>query len=201
MCYSIICGKKIVFCYVPIVQLLVFFGCFDYSRFLLDHKIVGWSAKNGSVRTAFAPNFPINRWRQPKSAHFRSRSKRLRIVRSSPLPLQKRLRLRKSELNKKAPLRRGRGISQQIPTPAPKIEPTVWPFQRAGGNKSYCWGLDIITLQKVSAHHLVLPKHRYSKGIVFLQTWVSRAILKHSGNMSAFNKYVIKGLIITLIVF
>jgi hypothetical protein len=58
-----------------------------------------WSANE---RAPFGPNFPTNRWRRPRLFHFRSRSKRVRIVHSSPLLLQKRLWLR--ELDKKTML-------------------------------------------------------------------------------------------------
>jgi hypothetical protein len=50
------------------------------------------------------PCFPINRWRRPKFVRFRSCSKCVRFVHSSLLPLQKRMRLRKSELDKKTML-------------------------------------------------------------------------------------------------
>jgi hypothetical protein len=53
-----------------------------------------------SLAGFIGPNFPINRRRRP-NAEIRSRSERVRFVHSPPLRLQKRLRLRKSELDKK----------------------------------------------------------------------------------------------------
>jgi hypothetical protein len=56
-----------------------------------------------SLAGFIGPNFPINRRRRP-NAEIRSRSERVRFVHSPPLRLQKRLRLRKSELDNKTML-------------------------------------------------------------------------------------------------
>jgi hypothetical protein len=107
---------------------------------------------------------PTFRWRcdRPKFIPFRSRSKRVRFVHSSPLPLQKRLRLRKSELDKKTMLffettcilrcgsfQSHSGVEEASvhkSTPAPKMDSTVRPLLRAGGNNSRA-AFDLVTLE------------------------------------------------------
>jgi hypothetical protein len=97
-----------------------------FSGYFARSLVGQWT---GSVRTAFGPNFPINRWRLPKFVHFRSL-----------LPLQKRWRLRKSELDKNTMLFFATTcISTGGTQPALSRVTPAWkklqPLQRAGGNK------------------------------------------------------------------
>jgi hypothetical protein len=92
----------------------------------------------------------INRGRRPKLVHFRLRFRRVRFVHSSPPPLQKKLQLRKSELDKKTMFffettcierRNPTGCFQNhsgmeevsVHKSNPKMYSTVRPLQRAGG--------------------------------------------------------------------
>jgi hypothetical protein len=125
----------------------------------------------------------INRGRRPKLVHFRLRFRRVRFVHSSPPPLQKKLQLRKSELDKKTMLFETTCIEKRNPTGClqshsgmeeasvhksnPKIYSTVRPLQRPGGQ---CQTPALWSRTKLTKNHTLVAerkKCRYSKNTMF----------------------------------